>query len=352
MTMAGTLMCDSSVLWIDALSLGTPCPFGAKRASGECSYSTLSGGGPILYENFRRSDERTLDGNLDPSVPAGPVRQSEWRWPSVYPRARSLSAQPRQHAGYDTIAALAGEAEHVDRRHIHVARQRLAQQCACPEQACPDRRGGDRKTLGGFLHRHVLDLAHDEYRTERSRQLVDSALERTTDFGAQRGAGWRFASFIGHVGLRLVCFGRASIPKWHHNAFPLVLAQAHECLIDDDAGKPCRKPCAATEVADVAIGVEIGILERFFCFGVVLENRPGDTEQLAVVTPHQNFESSLIVARNTPNELGVVDFGGRSRHACRGGGLSGHQGLGDRSRIGWLQPSARSRPRSTTRTDG
>jgi hypothetical protein len=84
----------------------------------------------------------------------------------------------------------------------------------------------------------------------------------------------------------------------------------------------------------VAISVEVGILERIFCLGVVLENRPGDAEQLAVVTAHQNFESSLIVARNTRNELGVVDCGGGFRLGRRGSGLGGHRRMGDSSRIG------------------
>jgi hypothetical protein len=92
--------------------------------------------------------------------------------------------------------------------------------------------------------------------------------------------------FIGHVGLRWVCFGSASILKWHHNPVAPVLAQADERLIDDDACKPRRKPCLAAEFADVAKGVEVGFLERVFRLGVVLENRPGDTEQLAVVAPH------------------------------------------------------------------
>lgn len=195
-----------------------------------------------------------------PTFPRGPVMPLPRGGCSV--GGRTWRRSPRQHPRHDTIAALPGEAEHVDRRHVHVTRQRLAQQRARPEQACAHRRGRDRQTFSGLFHRHILYLAHDEYRTECCRELIDSALERATDLGAQRGGRGRFATFIGHVGLRWVWFGSASILKGHHNAVALVLAQARERLIDDDACKPRRQPRRAAKFVDVAIGIEVGVLER------------------------------------------------------------------------------------------
>src|SRR6185295_1815678 len=88
--------------------------------------------------------------------------------------------------------------------------------------------------------------------------------------------------------------------------------------------KPCRQPGATAKFADVAIGFQVGVLERVFGLGIVLENRAGDAKELAVVLPHHGFESGLIVASDTRRKLAVVDYRGAPRVGWRGSGLNGH----------------------------
>ena len=74
-----------------------------------------------------------------------------------------------------------------------------------------------------------------------------------------------------------------SVAERHDDAVALLAAQPHQRLVDDDARQPGGKLRLAAEVADVPVGVEIGVLQRVLGLGVVPENRARDPEQPAVV---------------------------------------------------------------------
>ncbi len=94
--------------------------------------------------------------------------------------------QPFQHSRNDPVAALAGEGEDVDRRRVDIARQCLSQQRTRPEEPRAHGCGRDAEKVGRFLHRHLLDVAHDEHCPERRGQLIDPAFEQTAQLGAKR----------------------------------------------------------------------------------------------------------------------------------------------------------------------
>ena len=116
----------------------------------------------------------------------------------MFPAVRQRGASACEHALDDAIAALAGEAEDLERGGIEVARQRLAEQRPGAEQPGAHRRGGDAEALCRLLDGHLFDLAHDEHRAKRHRQLVDPALDHRPDLGAQRRTPAATRSFVGH----------------------------------------------------------------------------------------------------------------------------------------------------------
>jgi hypothetical protein len=52
----------------------------------------------------------------------------------------------------------------------------------------------------------------------------------------------------------------------------------------------------ALEVDDVTIGIEVGVLKHVFGLRIVLEDGPGDTKQLAIITAHEGLEGGMIGA--------------------------------------------------------
>ena len=50
----------------------------------------------------------------------------------------------------------------------------------------------------------------------------------------------------------------------------------------------------AAKLADVAVGIEIGVLQRVLRLGVVPEDRARDAEQPAVVAAHQRLERCMV----------------------------------------------------------
>ena len=69
----------------------------------------------------------------------------------------------------------------------------------------------------------------------------------------------------------------------------------------------------------MAIGVEVGVLQRVLRLGVVAQRGAGDAEELAVVAPHQGGERGVVAAGDELGERGVVAGGVR-----RGEGVGGH----------------------------
>ena len=141
----------------------------------------------------------------------------------------------------------------------------------------------------------------------------NSSIQHATDFSAQRRMWRRLGFLVGHVGTRRTALRHVPLAELDDDAVPLLLAQPHQSLIDHNAREPGAQLRAATEVSDVAIRIEVGILQRVFGLGIVPENRPGDAEQPGVVPPHQRLEGPVIVARYARYQLGIVGAGGCGR---------------------------------------
>ncbi len=69
----------------------------------------------------------------------------------------------------------------------------------------------------------------------------------------------------------------------------------------------------AAEVADPAVRVEVGVLQRIFSLGVILEDRARHAKQPGVVPAHQRFERRLIAAPDAHDEVSIAD-GAAGRH--------------------------------------
>ena len=148
--------------------------------------------------------------------------------PGMFPAVRQRG-EGRQHARDDPIAALAGEAEHLERGDVDVARQRLAQQRPGAEQPRAHGRGGDAEALGRFERRSSPRRRASRTPFGRPPAARQFGAPAPSDLGAQRRRRWRF-------GLPLHCLDEVTLVtagarrEVHHRPFPLVPPQAHRAL--------------------------------------------------------------------------------------------------------------------------
>src|SRR4051794_28016891 len=126
----------------------------------------------------------------------------------------------------------------------------------------------------------------------------------------------------------------------------LLLAQLHQGLVDHDPGEPGGELRVTPELVHAPIRLEIGVLQRVLRFRIVLEDRAGDAEQLAVVPAHEHFECRMVALRGAADEIGVVRLPRRGGRGWR----CGH--LGCQSQIGCKAQPPRSLTGPSARASG
>src|SRR5204862_5612501 len=89
-----------------------------------------------------------------------------------------LSVDSGQHAGDDAVAAMAGKAESVLARDIHLLRECLPEEAAGAEEARAHRRRRDAEHGGGLLDGELLNAAQHEDGAIAVRQRVDLRFEQ------------------------------------------------------------------------------------------------------------------------------------------------------------------------------
>ncbi len=238
---------------------------------------------------------------------------------AAFPRSRSEETDQagveggtrdaREDAGDDPVASLAGEAEDLDRRRVHVSGEGLAQQRAGTEEAGAH---GRRRVSTGtprFPRRSCPRLRASRTPCERR-----PAARRSGARGCAAPRPRMVASVgdsalvVGHVGLRP--FALRSAP-WPPNGtttrsrfcrrsrisawlITMRVSQVESC--DSPRKSPIRRYAS-----------RYAVLQRVLGLGIVLEDRARDTEQLAVVAPHERLERRLVPTPDAQHELSVAD---------------------------------------------
>jgi len=73
-----------------------------------------------------------------------------------------------------------------------------------------------------------------------------------------------------------------------------LLSQLHKRLVDGDANQPSREFGISSEIAQVLVSLQEGLLNRVLRIFTVMRNALSDSEEYAVVSLHQLLESGHI----------------------------------------------------------
>jgi hypothetical protein len=84
------------------------------------------------------------------------------------------------------------------------------------------------------------------------------------------------------------------------------LAKFHQGPVDDDPREPGGKLGVTSECLDVEVRLQVGLLQRIFSLGIVLQNGAGYSEQAAVISPHHDLERRVIGGTYSAREGSVV----------------------------------------------
>ena len=136
----------------------------------------------------------------------------------------------------------------------------------------------------------------------------------------------RFDRLLGLGAQRRLTAAAVLIIEQRDDAVALAAAQARQRLVDDDARQPGRQPGVAAELGQMPVRRDVGVLQRVLRIGVVLQDRPRDAEQRAVVAPHHRLEGRLVMVGNATNQLGVARRSQRLRTHRRPFQFAGEHG--------------------------
>src|SRR5579863_2057596 len=176
-------------------------------------------------------------------------------------RKKSGETEAAQHLLSQALAAGAGEGEDIAECGSDVALHFRAKQCAGAIESGLHGLGRNFEQVRGFRHAHALDQPGDEHFPERRRQLVDSALEKSADFGLGHGRlGVGNAIGVGK-GYDLSVKGRRGRDKADVDRGLAAPDQAQR-FVDHDPRKPGAKARLAAEPVESGEGADIGLLQH------------------------------------------------------------------------------------------
>ena len=181
--------------------------------------------------------------------------------------------------------------------------------------------------LGDFGERQAQGLAEEERFAEEVGDAVHLSVEDGGDFVAAE-AFFGVFGFVAEFETGLVLVGTGVVEVGEIGAAEL--AEAHEALVDDDAGEPGGEAGVAFEAAEMEEGFGVSVLDFVLGVFVVAEDGAGEFDAGLVVTVDEIGESGLVALLGAPDEIGVdVDdgfvFGGLESWELRHGQESGNE---------------------------
>lgn len=166
---------------------------------------------------------------------------------------------------------------------------------------------GDVEFEGDFGEGQAHGLAEEERFAKQVGDAIDLGIEDSGHFVASKTFFGVF-SFIAKFEAGLV-FVRAGIIKVGEIS-ATELAEAHQTLVDDDAGEPGGEAGVAFKAAEVKKCFGVGILDLVFGVFVVAENGAGEFDTGLIVPVDEIGESGLVALLGAADEIGVgVDDG-------------------------------------------
>lgn len=204
--------------------------------------------------------------------------------------------------------------------------QALAEFAAGAEKAGLGGGFGDAELLGDFGERQTERFAKEERLAEEDRDAADFLVENRGDFIAAEalfGVLGGVAEF--ELGKILVGAGVVEIGE----VGAAELAEAHQALVDDNAGEPSGEAGVAFKALEMEEGFGVGVLDFVFGVFVVTDDGAGKFEAGLVVTIDQISESGLIALLGAGDEfgVGVDDRFGLGGFSDRRGGVGQERGV-------------------------
>ena len=178
---------------------------------------------------------------------------------------------------------------------------------------------GDVEFLGDFGEGQAQGLVEEERFTEEVGDAIDLCVEDGGDFVAAE-AFFGIFGFIAKFEAGLVFVGAGIVEVGEVSAAEM--AEAHETLVNDDAGEPGGEAGVAFEAAEMEEGFGVGVLDFVFGVFVVAEDGAGEFDAGLVVPIHEIGEGDLVPLLRGTDEFGVDDgfvFGGLETWDCRDG---------------------------------
>ena len=94
-----------------------------------------------------------------------------------------------------------------------------------------------------------------------------------------------------------------------HDAVALLFSQPHESVVGDNANEPGPELCVGAEFCEMAIGVEVAVLNGVLSSRVVPKNRAGHSKEPRVMPPHQRLERTRVALKDPLDEFHIVANG-------------------------------------------
>ena len=116
----------------------------------------------------------------------------------------------------------------------------------------------DTQGFGGLLNIAVFQFAENEYFAVGKRQSDEGLADKAANFFAFKGLGGDFAP----VGEKFGSYFAFAIIVEGVRESGLCAAESAAGLVEDDADEPCAETSFGPEAAEVAVGLEKGLLDR------------------------------------------------------------------------------------------
>ena len=181
-----------------------------------------------------------------------------------------------------------------------------------------DGRRGNAERFGDLGNVELLDLAQDEDRTKRRRELVDRLVDHSPHLPAGNHPFRRRGHRAAHQHFAIIVDDR-NFALIEQRSPPLRGAGMHKRIVDDDAGEPGGQRGSAREALDRRERLQISALHRILGIFAIAQYLPCSAKQPLVVALHDEADGPGIAARDTGRELEIgaalIARGSLSAHA-------------------------------------